>query len=189
MEKSSQTIKVPVEATVVTWPLIVQSWSNLLSTHPDQTLVNFFMTGISKGFRIGFHNPHSSLKSTKQNLACALQYLEVVDHYLKEELAMKRLAEPFQKLLLEAHINQFGVIPKHQPEKWRLIVDLSHPAGHSINHGIPKPLCSLSYITVDSAITEIMKSGRGTLLAKVDIKSAFRLLPVHPADRHLLAMS
>lgn len=25
-------------------------------------------------------------------------------------------------------------------------------------------------------------------LAKIDIKSAFRLLPVHPADRHLLAM-
>ena len=30
--------------------------------------------------------------------------------------------------------------------------------------------------------------GRGTLLAKVDIKHAFRLLPVHPADRHFLAM-
>ena len=25
-------------------------------------------------------------------------------------------------------------------------------------------------------------------MAKVDIKSAFRLIPVHPADRHLLAM-
>ena len=30
--------------------------------------------------------------------------------------------------------------------------------------------------------------GPGTLLAKIDIKSAFRLIPVHPADRHLLAM-
>ena len=26
------------------------------------------------------------------------------------------------------------------------------------------------------------------LMAKIDIKNAFRLLPVHPADRHLLAM-
>ena len=58
-----------------------------------------------------------------------------------------------------------------------------------MNNGIPKPLCSLSYITVDSAITEIVKLGRGALFAKVDIKSAFRLLPVHPADRHLLAMN
>ena len=28
----------------------------------------------------------------------------------------------------------------------------------------------------------------GTLMAKIDIKSAFRLLPVHMADRHLLQM-
>ena len=54
---------------------------------------------------------------------------------------------------------------------------------------IPKPLCSLSYITVDTAIAEILKLGTGTLLAKVDVKSAFRLLPVHPADCHLLAMN
>ena len=142
-------------------------------------------------FRIGYHNPHSSLKSAKQNFACALQYPKVVDHYLEEELAMKRLAGPFQKELLpEAHINQFGVIPKkHQPGKWCLIVDLSHPSGRSVNDGIPKPLCSLFYITVDLAIAEIMKLGRGTLLAKVDIKSAFRLLPVHLADCHLLAMN
>ena len=34
-----------------------------------------------------------------------------------------------------------------------------------------------------------MALGRGSLLAKIDVRSAFRLLPVHPADRHLLAMS
>jgi len=78
---------------------------------------------------------------------------------------------------------------KHQPGKWRLIVYLSHLSGNSMNDSIPKPLCSLSYITVDSAIAEIMKLGRGTLLAKVDIKNAFCLLPVHLADCHLLAMS
>jgi len=34
----------------------------------------------------------------------------------------------------------------------------------------------------------MLQSGRDTMLAKVDIKSAFRLLPVHPADRYLLGM-
>ena len=87
------------------------------------------------------------------------------------------------------HISRFGVIPKsHQPNKWRLIIDLSHPQGHSVNDNIPKTLCSLSYITVDNAIEKILELGPHTLLAKVDIKSAFRLLPVHPADRSLLAM-
>ena len=38
---------------------------------------------------------------------------------------------------------------------------------------------------MDDTITKILESGPDTLLAKVDIKHAFRLLPVHPADRHL----
>ena len=57
-----------------------------------------------------------------------------------------------------------------------------------MNDGIPSPLCSLSYISVDDAVQNIIKIGRGALLAKVDIKSAFRLLPVHPSDWHLIAM-
>ena len=97
---------------------------------------------------------------------------------------------PFNQITIpEAHINRFGVIPKaHQPNKWRLIVDLSHPAGKSVNDAIPKHLCSMSYISVDDAIEKIITLGPGALLAKIDIQSAFRLIPVHPADRHLLAM-
>ena len=56
------------------------------------------------------------------------------------------------------------------------------------NDGIPKELCSLKYITIDDAISYIVRLGPGTHLAKIDIKSAFRLLPVHAADRHLLGM-
>ena len=53
-------------------------------------------------------------------------------------------------------------------------MDLPYPSGHSINDGIPKKiLCSLSYITVDSAITAIQKLGIGTILAKVYVKSTF----------------
>ena len=41
------------------------------------------------------------------------------------------------------------------------------------------------YVSTDDAIQRILQ---GTLLAKIDIKSAFRLIPVHPTDRHLLVM-
>ena len=67
-------------------------------------------------------------------------------------------------------------------------LDLSFPKGKSVNDGIPEDLCSLYYITIDDAIQHIIKLGRGTLLAKVDTKSAFWLLPVHPANRYLLGM-
>ena len=81
------------------------------------------------------------------------------------------------------------MIPKkNQPGEWRLIVDLSSPANHSINDGISPELCSLNYVSVDIAAERILSIGKGTLMAKVDIKSAFRLILVHPADRHLLGL-
>lgn len=42
-------------------------------------------------------------------------------------------------LIPSAVVSRFGVIPKnHQPGKWRLIVDLSHPKGASVNDGIER---------------------------------------------------
>ncbi len=82
-----------------------------------------------------------------------------------------------------------GVIPKkHQPGKWRLIVDLSSPEGHSTNDGISKELASLSYTSVDQVAQCIATLGQGALLAKMDIKQAYRNVPVHPQDRLLLGM-
>ena len=159
-------------------------------SHPNTDLVEFFLHGISQGFRIGFQRATNPLHSARKNLQGATSHPEVVDTYIKDELALNRVFGPYSRHQCPSvQISRFGVIPKsHQPIKWRLIIDLSHPQCHSINDNIPKPLCSLSYITVDDAINTIMGFGPHTLLAKVDIKSAFRLLPVHPADRHLLAM-
>ena len=114
----------------------------------------------------------------------------MVDDYLQAEIAEKRVFGPFFKANIPyAHISRFGVIPKHhKPDKWRLIADLSHPADFSINDSIPKKLCSLIYITVDTATHHIINLGPSALLAKIDIKNAFCLLPVHPADCHLLVM-
>lgn len=44
---------------------------------------------------------------------------------------------------------------------------------------------SVSYITVDQVARRAMELGVGSLLA---IKSAYRLVPVHPEDRHYLGM-
>ena len=41
---------------------------------------------------------------------------------------------------------------------------------------------------IDNAI-QILRLRIGTLLAKIDILSTFRLLPVHPKNHHLLGMS
>ena len=78
------------------------------------------------------------------------------------------------------HINPFGVIPKgHQSGKWRLIVYLSPPDGASVNDGI------------DQIVQGILRLGGGSemaKMAKMDVRSAYRIVPVHPEDRCLLGM-
>ena len=126
------------------------------------------------------------LKSAKQNLEGARSHPEIVENVSQPNKGSKTFlscALPFFQ------ISRFGVIPKNlQPGKLRLIVDLSYPKGNTVNDGIPRRLCSIKYTTLDDAIQYILSLGLGTLLAKIGIKSAFRLLPIHPGDRHLLGI-
>ena len=92
---------------------------------------------------------------------------------------------PFPNL----QVSSFGVIPKKgQPGKWRLIVDLSSPGGASVNDGIDPAEFTLHYITVDQIIRLVSGLGKGALMAKFDVESAYRNVPVHPSDRYLLGM-
>ena len=57
-----------------------------------------------------------------------------------------------------------------------------------MNDGIPKVLCSLGYMSVDDLVAQVLQIGRGAEMAKIDVKQAYRNVPVHPKDRHLLGM-
>ena len=142
------------------------------------------------GFRIGFQYG-SPLRSASANMPSARLHPEVIQDYLRKEVAKGRMLGPFssETNVLPLHVNRFGVIPKgHNTGKWRLITDLSFPHGQSVNDGIDPDLCTLSYLTVDKIAAEAERLGRGSLLAKVDIESAYRLIPVHPQDRLLQAV-
>ena len=91
---------------------------------------------------------------------------------------------------VHVHVSPFGVIPKkHKPDRWQLIFDLSAPDGASVNDGISKENSSLSYVSIDDTTQCILACGGwGAMLAKMDVKEAFRNIPVHPDDRPLLAM-
>ena len=41
---------------------------------------------------------------------------------------------------------------------------------------------------VDDVVQQVLSLGKGALLAKVNIESAFRNIPAHPDNRHLLGM-
>ena len=59
---------------------------------------------------------------------------EVDRDYLSRECAEGRVLGPLDPgLYPRVQVSRFGVIPKGSTGKWRLIVDLSAPEGHSVN--------------------------------------------------------
>ena len=160
-------MKIPQSAQQIHTPLIFGTWQQALLQYPNQQLVEFFLKGISEGFRIGYsYHIGSNLKAAKKNIEGARQHPQVVDEYLSKELDLNRIAGPYHKFMLPSiQISRFGVIPKrHQQNSWRLIVDLLHPKANSMNNGIPKVICGhgLSYITIEDAIHRIIQLGRNT---------------------------
>ena len=120
------------------------------------------------------------------------EHAEVVAHYLADELKAGRITvagTTREAQGLEIHCSPFGVIPKNnKPGKFRLILNPSAPENHSVNDDISKELASLSYVTVDEVAETVQRLGRGTLMAEMDIRQAYRNIPVHPLDRRLLGM-
>ena len=168
----------------ITTPLHVGIWEQCLASHPDKQFAQYIVQGLHKGFRIGF--------DASRNMPSTSEQHDIVSKYLQEEIAEGRILGPFTpgELNTPIHISPIGVIPKrHQPNKWRLIVDMSSPDGFSINDGINTELSSLTYIKIQDVIQQILQLGPGAELAKIDIKSAYCIIPINPADRHLLGMA
>ena len=170
--------------TVLRW----EDWEECLRNHPDRRFVDYLTQGIREGFRIGYNYGAHQCKKAKDNMRSAMEHPQVVHNYIARECAEGRILGPFDpQSLLCIQTSRFGVILKGSGG-WRLILDLSSSEGWSVNDGIDPELCSLSYVTVDDAAAAIVRLGRGAELAKVDIKSAYRIVSVHPEDRILLGM-
>lgn len=174
----------------VSTPLVLEAWDQALATHPDQAYARYIRNGLRQGFRIGFQHG-KPLKSASRNMPSTDQHPESLDEYIHKELSKGRMLGPFPNTvhLPPIHINRVGSVPKgHGSNKRRVITDLSFPMGSSVNDGVDPALCSMAYISVDDVAALVAQLGKGTLLAKVDIESAYRLIPVHPQDRVLQAI-
>ena len=188
--KGTQSPWIPEAARGIHTPLNIDAWVQALQDHPNKTWVDSLLSGLKEGVRIGF-NPNASCGSAKTNMQSAMAHPAIVEQYLHKEVAAGNVAGPFPLVSLRDAVilNRFGVIPKaHKPGSWRLIVDLSFPHGCSVNEGISANDASMAYSSVEDAAQVVTKLGKNTLLAKIDIASAFRIIPVHPDDRHLLGM-
>jgi hypothetical protein len=141
-----------------------------------QDILNFLASGFAEGFQT-------------RNLVSALQNTDVVDRKLSKELDAHRLAGPFQSPpFSNLRISPLGVVPKKSPGDFRLIHHLSFPKGSSVNDGISADNTTVCYATIRDAIRLIKLAGPGCFLAKTDVKSAFRIIPIRPVDYNLLGI-
>jgi len=168
-------------------PFNIATWTDCLSRYPDQTLANDLLHDIHSGVNIGFSgNRHSQIYD---NHLSATTNLEAVARELERELSLNRKIGPFLTPPFANFVGSpMGAIPKKRsmPTKWRIIHDLSWPAAHSINDGIPKELFSCTYDSLDHAISQLKLHGQGALMSKLDLSDAFRHILVRREDWELL---
>ncbi|XP_077779111.1 uncharacterized protein LOC144326428 [Podarcis muralis] len=166
-------------------PIKLVPLCNLLSLYPDKDAASYLREGFSSGFRIPIAG--SLIAKDSPNQKSVRERPEVAERKIAKEVSAGRVAGPFDSPPIpNLHISPLGIVPKKTPGEFRLIHNLSFPKGGSVNDAIPPELCTVKYATFDQAVKLIRSFGPGALLAKCDIESAFRLLPVHPADFRLL---
>ncbi|MES9882605.1 MAG: reverse transcriptase domain-containing protein [Sedimenticola sp.] len=150
----------------------------------------FLLDGFVKGFQLQFSGERGAQDSP--NLKTASENPAAIRDKLASELAAGRIAGPFDTMpISQLKLSPLGIVPKRQVGQFRMIHHLSYPrgSGSSVNDGIDKEHTFVNYANIEDAISYVKLFGRGSFMAKTDIKSAFRILPVRPSDYELLGFS
>ena len=171
-------------------PLVLDAWRAALQSHPDRGWVECLLTEMHEGFCIGLIQT-PQCQSTQGNALSATDKAEVVSSFLTLQCEKGRMLGPLPPEESTGVItSRMAVIPKKVAGKWRLIVDLSSPHnGHSVNDNLRRHLSHVSYPSTDDAAMLMHFLGLGAPIAKVDVQDAYRLMPIHPADRRFLGVS
>ena len=176
----------PLTSHNIATPLKAASFCHQLRAHPNRRFANAVVSTIEHGANIGYLGPRSAHRA--RNLQSAAKNPRVIAETLGKECAAGRMAGPYSSPPCpKLRCSGIGLVPK-KSGTMRMITHLSAPAGQSINDFIPKDPYSLQYATVDDAIRMVQKHGKGARMAKTDVKHAFRLVPVRPADWPLLGV-
>ena len=136
---------------------------------------DFLLSGIESGFRISDIDTSTVVKKVEcDNHPSALKYSEMVEKELKSQLALGYYVIASCRPLI---VSPLGAIKKEDCDEVRIIHDGSRPLGDAMNDY--STLYSVRYQTLHEAY-ELAKPG--FYLAKVDLKSAYRSVPISCKD-------
>ena len=139
------------------------------------------------GMRIDYAGDRAKDRSGR-NPATAAEDIPKVTQVINEDVAAGRKAGPFAREQLPfSHvcISPIGAVKKKGSSKVRVIHNLSHPwRGDSVNAGIEAEAYSMD--SFGHAARAVSRFGKTCFLVKLDVVAAFKQIPVHPSDWHLL---
>ena len=138
------------------------------------------------GFPIYSYINRSAIRPVPKNHTSTARHKEFVSQKIQNNLQMGHILGPYKTPPPSTIISPIGLVPKKEEGQYRLIHDLSYPEGDSVNDYIPPAYSTVQYETFDHFVTLLLSLPKGALMAKADIKSAFRILPVRPQDYNLL---
>ena len=162
-------------------PINVDEVKKALSDYPDQNIAHSITHGHEFGLKLNYSGPRLPFDMHSRDI-CGEIY-EIANRKILKEINMGRIADPFPEPSFPTfRESPISVIPKHSSTEFRLIHNLSFTPNNSVNDFIDREHCSVKYSSIDDAVKMIHDLGRNALLAKCDIKSAFRLLKLAPSE-------
>ena len=165
--------------------LIKDAWEFYLLDYPDKQFVTSLLHIIDHGASLGFTGPNHP--QACRNLSSAFDAPDAVNTSIHSLRKNGHIHGPFPSPPLpNFRASPLGTVTRKRKTKRRLINHLSWPTGSSVNDGIPDSEAHIHYENFEQAIHLIRSFGRGSLLAKLDLKDAFHHIPVRPQDWHLL---
>ena len=148
-------------------PPELEVWTEALSNHPDHGFVNYIFEGLHNGFRVGFDYTSCTTTPAKGTMLSAVQHADSLTS-ISKRVRKRENSRPLVFSKCTFSISE---------RIW------SHPKKQSTGPQRERWDFSLWFMSVDNADAEICAS---TLLSKLDIKNAYRTVPVHPEDHPLL---
>lgn len=142
----------------------------------------FIIKGFSEGFPLGVVGSVPS--SISPNHSSALTHQDFIEDKLRKELRLNRIKGPFPSPPFDNFkVSPLGVVPKREPNSFRLIQDLSFgPQGSAVNHFIPSENATVSLETFDHVANLVVECGRNSLISKADVEEAYRIVPLSPLE-------
>ncbi len=151
-------------------PLDLALWEQELEGDPDRL---YIWEGLQHGFRI-VSNQTEPLHAVVPNYRSALNPAtrSLVEKQIANEILHGNYRIPVQPPMI---ISALGAVPKPGLNRIRLIHDCSRPEGLAVNDYAGD--YKFRYQSLDDAVAQVRP---GCFMAKVDLRSAYRSIPVHP---------